>query len=60
MYVADRWVEAFLEKAGYVGVVGILFCMLFVLLLVALLGAVLTNRASDKNIECSENKKRSG
>jgi uncharacterized membrane protein YkvI len=57
MYLADRWVEAFFEKVGYVGIAGIIFYTLVVLLVGTLLGATLNNRAHNKQIESSENKK---
>lgn len=56
MYLVDRWVEAFLEKVGYVGIVGIIFYTLIVLLIGTLIGATLNNRAHIKQNENPDNK----
>jgi predicted permease len=48
MYVADRWVEAFFEKAGYVGIAVFLFYTLVILFIGILIGAALNDRPEQK------------
>ncbi|MFC3767466.1 hypothetical protein [Paenibacillus sp. GCM10012303] len=59
MYVADRWVEAFFEKAGYVGLAAILFYTLVILFIGILIGAALNDRSHKKELENSGDKNNS-
>jgi len=56
MYLADRWVEAYFEKVGYVGIVAIIFYTLLILFIGILIGAALNNRSHKKEFENSGDK----
>lgn len=56
MYLADRWVVAFFEKVGYVGIISIIFYTFVILLIGTLIGAAFNNRSHKKQFENSGDK----